>query len=234
MELTTSLSSLEFVSPQSVSPQKAPIADSIPALCTVISGGLITAFGVYVPWLFAGSVLATIGAGLIYTIDIGTSSSKWIGYQALSGIGIGFAFQVPMIANQAFVKMSEISSVTAITLCKLSSPSLTSLCLPYPVFQTIGGAFFVSAGQTAFANRLLSRIPITAPGVKPGLVVATGATQLRDVFAAEDIDGILIAYMDGLKLTFALCIAFAGVTLPIALFAKWQNIKPKAEAVGAV
>jgi len=90
------------------------------ALCTVISGGLITAYGIYVPWLFIGSILSTIGTGLIYTLDIGSSSSKWIGYQALAGIGIGFAFQVPMIANQAFVKMSEISSVTAVTLCEFN------------------------------------------------------------------------------------------------------------------
>lgn len=95
------------------------------------------------------------------------------------------------------------------------------------VFQTIGGAFFVSAGQTAFANRLLARVPVTAPGVSPALVVATGATQLRSAFPAERIAGILIAYMDGLKLSFALGIALAGVTLPIAMFAKWQNVKPK-------
>jgi len=35
--------------------------------------------------------------------------------------------------------------------------------------------------------------------------------------------------MDGLKVAFALGIALAGITLPIALFAKWQNIKPKAQ-----
>lgn len=84
----------------------------------MLSGGLITVYGIYVPFLVGGSVLATIGTGLIYTLNIGSSSSKWIGYQALAGIGLGFAFQVPMIANQAFVKMSEISSVTAVTLCK--------------------------------------------------------------------------------------------------------------------
>lgn len=89
------------------------------AICSVISGGLISAYGIYVPFLLIGSIITTIGTGLIYTLDIGSSSSKWIGYQALAGIGIGLAFQVPMIANQAFVEMSEISSVTAVTLCKL-------------------------------------------------------------------------------------------------------------------
>ena len=95
------------------------------------------------------------------------------------------------------------------------------------VFQTVGGAFFVSAAQTAFTNRLLDRVPITAPGVKPSLVVSTGATQLRNVFSSSELPGILVAYMDGLRLSFALAIALAGITLPIALFAKWANVKPK-------
>ena len=99
---------------------------------------------------------------------------------------------------------------------------------PSTVFQTVGGAFFVSAGQTAFTNRLLDRVPITAPGVEPSLVVSTGATQLRSVFSPSELPGILIAYMDGLKLSFALAIALAGITLPIALFAKWANVKPRA------
>jgi len=96
------------------------------------------------------------------------------------------------------------------------------------VFQTFGGAFFVSAGQTAFANRLLARVVTSAPNVSPALVVATGATQLRTAFHAEDIAGIVIAYMAGLKTSFALAIALAGVSLPIAMFAKWQNVRPKA------
>lgn len=190
------------------------------SIFTISSGSLISRFGAYVPILLAGSLLSTVGAGLIFTLDIGTSSAHWIGYQAIAGIGIGLSIQVPIIANQSFVKLSEISSVTAITL----------------FFQSIGGAFFVSAGQTAWANRLLSRIPVTAPSVDPKLVIATGATQLRHVFSAfsaEQIPGILTAYMDGLKVAFALIVALAGITVPIALAAKWRNIKPGA-AVAAV
>jgi len=40
--------------------------------------------------------------------------------------------------------------------------------------------------------------------------------------------------MDGLKLTFALAIAFAGITLPIALFAEWRNVKPPKVTSAAV
>ena len=188
------------------------------SLFSVLSGAFIAKVGIYVPILLVGSVITTIGVGLIYTLDIGSSSAHWIGYQVLAGVGIGIAIQVPIIANQAFVKMSDISSVTAITL----------------FWQTIGGAFFVSAGQTAFTNRLLARVPITAPDVDPKLLVATGATQLRHVFSQEQIPGIIKAYMDGLKTTFALTIALAGISLPIALFARWRNVRPQPGAAGAV
>ena len=94
----------------------------MPALLTVISGTVITLTGVYVPFLIGGAVLSTIASGLLYTLDIGSPSSHWIGYQALAGMGIGLAIQVPIIANQAFVSMSEISSITAITLCEWIVP----------------------------------------------------------------------------------------------------------------
>lgn len=66
--------------------------------------------------------------GFVYTLDIGSPSSKWIGYQALAGIGIGLGFQVPIIANQAFVDMSEISSITAVTLCKFKPQNIRVFC----------------------------------------------------------------------------------------------------------
>lgn len=97
------------------------------AIFTILSGGLITVYGVYVPFLLAGGAIATIGTGLLYTLDIGSPSSHWIGYQALAGIGTGLSIQVPIIANQAFVEVSEISSVTAVTLCKYISLRILSL-----------------------------------------------------------------------------------------------------------
>lgn len=99
------------------------------------------------------------------------------------------------------------------------------------VFQTMGGAVFVSAAQGAYTNRLLQRIPIHAPGVDPALVIATGATEIRNAFSPEQVPGIVLAYMDGLKLAFILAVALAGATLPIALFAKWRSVRPPSEGV---
>jgi MFS family permease len=92
-------------------------------ISTIASGGIITATGHYVPMYILSGILGTVGAGLIYTLDIGSSSGAWIGYQAIAGLGIGLGLQVPVITAQAVSKPHELSSATAMVLCKyLASP----------------------------------------------------------------------------------------------------------------
>jgi hypothetical protein len=179
------------------------------SLSTIISGTLITIYGHYVPLMLIGGVFATIGAGLIFTLDIGSPSSHWIGYQVLAGIGIGIGIQVPIITAQASSNPSDLSSATAMILFA----------------QTIGGAFFVTAGQVALSNILLSHIKIYDPSVNPLSLLATGATQLRAVFSADQIVGILEAYMDGLHAAFAIAITVAGLATLVSLAAEWRNLK---------
>lgn len=50
----------------------------------------------------------------------------------------------------------------------------------------------------------------TAPDVNPAAVIATGATEIRDVFPADQVPGILIAYMDGIRIPFAIATGAAG------------------------
>jgi hypothetical protein len=204
-----------FQSTRNVSASKSGI-DNLPlvlgaAIFTVTSGGLISAFGHYIPLMIFGSALSAVASGLIYTLGATSPSSKWIPFQAILGIGLGLVFQIPVIVNQSAVEPSDLSSVSAMTL----------------FFQTIGGAFFISAGQAAFANRLLARIPVTAPGVNPALVVATGATDLRKVFSAHDLPGILVAYLDGLRVAFAIAIATACLGFILAFAPRWQTLKGK-------
>ena len=189
------------------------------SIFTITSGVLITVFGHYLPLMIVGSAISTVGAGLIYTLEQDSGSDKWIGYQAPSGIGLGLIFQIPVIVNQTLVTPSDLSSITAQTL----------------FFQTIGGAFFISAAQAAFTNRLLSRVVITAPTADPVLVITTGATDLRKVFSSDQLEGIIMAYLAGLKVAFILAIATAGVTFLIAFTPKWESlkgrVKPGAAAV---
>ena len=70
-------------------------------IASIISGGLVTTFGYFTPFMIFSTVLSSIGVGLLSTWQVSTGHSKWIGYQAVYGIGVGAGMQQGMIAVQA-------------------------------------------------------------------------------------------------------------------------------------
>jgi len=91
----------------------------------------------------------------------------------------------------------------------------------------VGGAVWISAAQAGFANTMLKVLPREAPNLNPGLVLATGASDIRRVFSPEDVPGIIAAYMEGLRVPFAICIACACLTFVLSFSPRWENIKGK-------
>lgn len=53
--------------------------------------------------------------------------------------------------------------------------------------------------------------------MNPGLVLATGASELHNIFPPEILPGVLEAYMVGIKAAFAVAIAFSGVAFLCSL-----------------
>jgi MFS transporter, DHA2 family, glioxin efflux transporter len=80
---------------------------------------------------------------------------------------------------------------------------------------------------------MLAKLPSTAPTVDPGLVIATGATQLRDVFSAEELPGIILAYMHGIRAVFAVAIGIAGTATLLTAFIPWSRLPTHAPAAVA-
>jgi MFS transporter, DHA2 family, glioxin efflux transporter len=206
--------------------QNLPLVISV-SLCTVGSGLLISKLGYFFPFVLGGSILFTIGAGLTYTLDIDSPPSHWIGYQILVGIGNGLAVQVPMVVVQSVVEPSDVSTVSGMILCKFYFPTsvfkhhLTGIV----VARTMGGAIFVSAGQSAFTNVLINNIPNNAPEVDISRLITTGATDLKTVFPSDAIPGILRSYMDGLRAAYAIVIVTAGLATAFTLLMPWQSLK---------
>ena len=93
------------------------------------------------------------------------------------------------------------------------------------VFQTIGGAFFVSAGQSVFTNYIITTLANNAPSVSASEVIATGATEIRNAFSADQIPGVLNSYLSGLHAAFALTIVAAGLATISSFFSEWRTIK---------
>lgn len=89
-------------------------------ISTIVSGVAISATGHYQSLLIGGGVIATVGSGLLYTLNTHSGAGKWIGYQIVAGLGYGLGFQVPMIVVQGSVEPADISSATGMLLCKFS------------------------------------------------------------------------------------------------------------------
>jgi MFS family permease len=108
---------IDNVSPIQSGVRNLPLILAI-TLATVFSGIGITVTGRPMPFMVVAGILASIGVGLLFTLDIGTSSSKWIGYQVLTGLGLGLGFQVPVSAAQATLPQIDIPSGSAMIICE--------------------------------------------------------------------------------------------------------------------
>jgi hypothetical protein len=77
----------------------------------------------------------------------------------------------------------------------------------------------------------------TAPGISTLQVISTGATEIRSVFPAEAVPGIVRAYMEGVKVAFALSVGLAGFSFLLSLLLDFKklpaNREGKVEVVAA-
>ncbi len=82
------------------------------ALGSLISGTVIGKTRLLQPIELAGMLVATLGSALLYTLDVDSSKGWYIGAQIPLGVGLGFAYQVPVIAVQGFSKPEHAGIMT--------------------------------------------------------------------------------------------------------------------------
>ena len=167
---------------------------------SMTAGGLVTFFGYYAPFVIASSVFMSIGAGLVSTFSVDVGSPKWIGYQIVFGVGLGFGMQQTVVAAQTVLPKADVPIGTAIVIFS----------------QTLGGAIFISAAQNVFTNRLVSNLQKVLPDLNPVVVLGAGATSLKDVIPAAFLANVLIAYNNALRHTFYVSVALASLSCELA------------------
>ena len=112
---------IDNVSPIESGVRNLPLILAI-TVSTIASGVGITITGRPMPFMLVAGVLSTIGVGLLFTLTIGSSSAKWIGYQVLTGLGLGLGFQVPVSAVQATVAQIDIPTASSMIICESQHP----------------------------------------------------------------------------------------------------------------
>ncbi|RFU75414.1 efflux pump antibiotic resistance [Trichoderma arundinaceum] len=172
---------LWFQTTHGISPVKSgiytlPLVMSL-IVAVIMSGILTQKTGYYVPSLIIGPSIMAIGEGLLFTFKPDTGSSHWIAYQFLTGYGLGFGFQTVNLAIQSTLPKEEIPTGIAIIFFA----------------QQLGGAIFVSVGQTILSTLLVSRLS-NVPGLDATEIIKSGATELVKIVPAAFLPTVISAY----------------------------------------
>ncbi|KAH7357258.1 major facilitator superfamily domain-containing protein, partial [Rhexocercosporidium sp. MPI-PUGE-AT-0058] len=176
------------------------------AIFSVLAGTFVSKNGYFTVPAIVGMMIGTVGAGLLSIISQRTSSSMWIGYEILASAGIGMAIQQGFTAVQIVLPLEEVAIGTAAVVA----------------FQSLGGAIFVSVGNTILQNTLIAA---HIPGVDIQAVIDAGAADFRNYVSAEHLPELLDVYNDALRKVFTAAIPMAGLAVVACCFLEWRNVK---------
>lgn len=115
----------------------------------------------------------TLGNGLYINLSVNSHIGEIIGYQILSGLGIGFLFQTPIIAIQATVPHGDTATATA----------------TLGFVRNMANAFSIIIGGVVFQNSMAKRqASLLESGMSPNM-----AAQMTGDSAAS------VEYIGGIK-----------------------------------
>lgn len=173
----------------------------------VVTGITITKSGRYRWAIWAGWALTCLGMGLLYLMDVHTTTVQWIFLNLVSGIGIGLLFPSMAFAVQA----SSLNEDQAFAVTMFS------------FFRSFGQAIGVAVGGTIFQNQIAKKLmayPLLAPNAASYSSDAAALVQVIKSMADDPSQqmqhaDLVQAYADALKVVWiVMCAlaAFAGLT----------------------
>ena len=153
-----------------------------------------------------------VGAGFLTTLEVGTGSGKWIGYQILYGFGMGLCFQTPNLAVQTVLPTKDVPIGLALTIFS----------------QLLGAAVFVSVGENVLDTQLVQRLS-SFPGFNSSLITSGGATSLLDSLPTDLRPAALIKYNEALRKVFQVGLIMACLNILGSATLEWRSVlkKPK-------
>ncbi|KAJ5998034.1 hypothetical protein N7522_009694 [Penicillium canescens] len=180
------------------------------AAASLISGFLINRIGYYTPFMIGGSVLMSIGAGLMTTFTPHMSEGKWIGYQILWAVGCGMSMQQASLAAQAVLPRPD-------------APIGISLVF---FAQSLGGSVFLSVDQAIYSNKLSANLGALAN------VTASGVTSIQDHVRSQDLPRFLTGYNGAVMDVFRVALAASCACVVASVFMEWKNVKAEKGGMG--
>ncbi|KAJ5701378.1 MFS toxin transporter [Penicillium malachiteum] len=180
------------------------------SLATLCAGWVISKIGYYVPFMWIGAPVLTVGAALFQLIRMGSSTASGIGYQLVSGIGYGLCGQIPVLAVQVVLEKEDVPTG----------------CVLVIFFQCLGGALATSVAQNIFTDNLLKDLR-KIHGVDAEAIAAAGATDFRQLVPPELMDRVIGTFGEASRNVFLLAIASAAVATCVSAAMEWRRLPQK-------
>lgn len=179
-------------------------------LSPLMSSSLIMLVGHDVPFMWAGSTLATIGSGLLFTLSTESSTGQWVGYQFLAALGAGICRQIPFSAVPLALADEDLAIASA----------LVAFC------NSLGPTLAIAIGQSIFTSEVRRQLALI-PGVDVGAAMNAGAADLAAAVPGPPLRLARQAFDYALTRAFAVAIAGAGAALCSSLAMEWPSVKPR-------
>ncbi|KAN0067484.1 Major Facilitator Superfamily domain containing protein [Elaphomyces granulatus] len=172
------------------------------------TGILIKRSGKYLPTVWLGLAIMTLGFGLFIDLPLSATWSKIILYQIVAGIGVGQNFNSPLVALQTLVKPGDIATATA----------------TFFFTRILSTSISVVIGSVVFQNEMQKQQPslIAALGPETANVLSGGSAAASVDVISQLPDGqrdvARAAFHHSLKIMWIVYVAFAGLGLAIGFF----------------
>ena len=165
------------------------------------TGYVITKTGRYRWAIWSGWVLTTLGTGLLYLLDVNTTTVQWVFLNLVSGLGMGILFPSMSFSIQAATTNKDLAFAVAL----------------FSFFRAFGQSIGVAIGGVIFQNQLKKKLltyPLLAPTASAYSSDASGLVQIIKTMQHGPARTQLIQnYADSLKSVWIVTCALAGVAL---------------------
>jgi hypothetical protein len=107
------------------------------SVTAALTGLYIQLTGKYLPAVYTGLILMTLGIGLLIDVGLSRSWAKLISFQLIGGIGVGMDFEGPLLAVQAVVASRDVAAATAAMGFVRAMATAVSVVIGGVVFQNV-------------------------------------------------------------------------------------------------
>jgi EmrB/QacA subfamily drug resistance transporter len=177
-----------------------PTAVSL-AISSIGTGIFIKKSGMFLPPIYFGMFMMTLGYGLFIDFDATSSWTKIIIFQIIAGLGTGPLFQAPIIALQAHINPRDIGTATA----------------TLGFIRQLATSTSVVIGEVVFQNEMKKKAGALVRVLGPKLAIQLGGanaganTRIIDALPDNEKGVVRTAFADSLQPMWILYTAFAGV-----------------------